>query len=155
MGLETATYINGLVNTNPTAGDPVSQGDDHLRLIKSTILSTFPNISGAMTLTHTQLNQLDVKSLASSGYQKTPSGLIIQWGSGVFSDATSATFPIAFPTACLQLVIGPANYDNTKADYQKVVAIAAYNTTTTGFTASSSRGVLTGALAGTWIAVGY
>lgn len=57
-GLETGTYINSLVNTNPTASDPVSQADDHLRLVKSTILSTFPNITGAVTATHSQLNQV-------------------------------------------------------------------------------------------------
>ena len=56
MGLETGTYIDSLNASNPTATDAVSIGDDHLRLIKSTILSSFPAISGAMTLTHTELN---------------------------------------------------------------------------------------------------
>ena len=56
MALETATYISGLVATNPLSSDPKSQGDDHLRLIKSTILATFPNITGAVTATHTELN---------------------------------------------------------------------------------------------------
>ena len=59
MGLETSTYINGLVATNPTASDEKSQGDDHLRLIKSTVLSTFPNVAGAVTPTHTELNYVD------------------------------------------------------------------------------------------------
>ena len=45
-----------------------------------------------------------VSSLASSGYQKLPSGLIIQWGTVSVANAAanatnSATFPIAFPTA--------------------------------------------------------
>lgn len=35
-------------------------------------------------------------SLASSGYQKLPSGLIVQWGT---SGGGSVTFPISFPTA--------------------------------------------------------
>lgn len=56
MGLETATYIDGLVASNPTATDPKAQGDDHLRLIKAAILATFPSITGAVTRTHTQLN---------------------------------------------------------------------------------------------------
>lgn len=57
MGLETATYISGLNSANPVgASDPKSQGDDHIRLIKSTLLATFPNITGAVTLTHTQIN---------------------------------------------------------------------------------------------------
>lgn len=56
MGLETGTYIDDLVATNPTAGDLKSQGDDHLRLIKATIKASFPNISGPATLTHTELS---------------------------------------------------------------------------------------------------
>lgn len=57
MGLETATYISGLVATNPTGSDQKSTGDDHLRLIKSTLLATFPNVTGEVTATHTQINQ--------------------------------------------------------------------------------------------------
>ena len=34
----------------------MSQADDHIRLIKSTVKATFPNITGAVTKTHTQLN---------------------------------------------------------------------------------------------------
>lgn len=56
MGLESATYINGLVETNPTSSDNANQGDNHLRLIKATLKATFPNITGAVTATHTQLN---------------------------------------------------------------------------------------------------
>lgn len=59
MGLESATYINGLVSSNPTSSDGISAGDDHLRLLKATILATFPNITGAVTPTHTELNYVD------------------------------------------------------------------------------------------------
>jgi len=59
MGLETGTYIDSLNTSNPGATDSVAQGDDHIRLLKSTIKSTFPNITGAMTATHTELNLLD------------------------------------------------------------------------------------------------
>ena len=53
MGLETGTYISDLVATNPVSSDPKSQGDDHLRLIKSTVKTTFPNVTNAVTPTHT------------------------------------------------------------------------------------------------------
>ena len=40
-------------------------------------------------------------SLSGSGYQKLPSGLIIQWGTGVATSAGAAfTFPLTFPTVC-------------------------------------------------------
>lgn len=45
MGLETATYISGMVGSNPTVTDGVRQGDDHLRLIKNALQNTFPNAS--------------------------------------------------------------------------------------------------------------
>lgn len=57
--LETGTYISDLVVTNPTSNDTASQGDDHIRLIKNTVKTTFPNITGAVTPTHTELNYVD------------------------------------------------------------------------------------------------
>ena len=56
MALESAPYINSLDINNPTATDPKNQGDDHLRLIKSAIKASFPNVAGAATPTHTELN---------------------------------------------------------------------------------------------------
>jgi len=48
------------------------------------------------------------RSFTSNGYQKLPSGLILQWGTlPVDYDQTSTvvTFPIAFPTACLGALV--------------------------------------------------
>lgn len=60
MPVESVTYISDLVATNPIgATDPKSQGDDHIRNIKSAIKTTFPNITGAVTPTHTELNFVD------------------------------------------------------------------------------------------------
>jgi len=70
MALETAAYIDGLVETNPTGSDSISQGDDHIRLIKKVILDTFPNITGAVTATQTTLNTIGTG---------IPTGGIIIW----------------------------------------------------------------------------
>jgi hypothetical protein len=61
MGLETASYISQLVATNPLATDPISQGDDHLRLIKSVLQTQFSGLSGttAVTSSGTEMNLLD------------------------------------------------------------------------------------------------
>jgi len=68
MGLEAATYISGLVATNSVGAiDPRSQGDDHLRLIKSVLLATLPALTGAVTATHTELSQLHGGALTSIG----------------------------------------------------------------------------------------
>lgn len=58
MALEAPTFISDLVATNPTPGDPKSQGDDHIRNTKYVLKMTFPNVSGAITPTHTQLNYM-------------------------------------------------------------------------------------------------
>ncbi len=47
MALESATYIDGLVISNPTGSDNISQGDEHLRLIKKVLKNTFPNADSA------------------------------------------------------------------------------------------------------------
>lgn len=56
MALETGTYISDLVATNPTGSDPLAFADDHLRLLKGTLKNTFPNVTGAISKTHTQIN---------------------------------------------------------------------------------------------------
>lgn len=50
MSLEDGSYISDLIATNPGGGDPKSQGDDHLRLIKSVLKQTFPEADGAIRL---------------------------------------------------------------------------------------------------------
>jgi cytolysin (calcineurin-like family phosphatase) len=64
MALETGTYINSLNAANPASTDGLSQADDHLRLIKSTIKSTFANIDAAVTATEDDLNILTGASAA-------------------------------------------------------------------------------------------
>lgn len=59
MALETGTYISDLTSTNPTSTDPKSQGDDHIRLLKSTVKATLPNVTGAVTATQAELNIMD------------------------------------------------------------------------------------------------
>jgi hypothetical protein len=66
MALESGTYINSLVATNPAATDALAAADDHMRLIKSTIKNTFPNIDAAITATEDELNILDGATLSTS-----------------------------------------------------------------------------------------
>ena len=42
MALETGNYISSLVKTNPVSSDNVSEGDDHLQLIKKILKQNFP-----------------------------------------------------------------------------------------------------------------
>ena len=56
MGIETFQYIDDLNASNPTSTDNVSEGDNHIRGIKPTLKNTFPNVTGAITPTETELN---------------------------------------------------------------------------------------------------
>jgi len=60
MGLESVTHLDDLDATNPVGTDPRSEGDDHIRNIKSMLLTDFPGISGIVTSTHSELNFVDV-----------------------------------------------------------------------------------------------
>lgn len=50
MGLETGTFISDLVSSNPPSTDLESQGDDHLRLIKSVLQASFPGANRAFPI---------------------------------------------------------------------------------------------------------
>ena len=54
MGLETGTYVADLNAANPTSTDPKSQGDDHLRLVKSVLKNTFAGFPGLIVVTGTE-----------------------------------------------------------------------------------------------------
>lgn len=58
MAVENATYIAQLDETFPGSGESKAQGDDHLRLIKRVLKQTFPNLTGAVTLSQTAINAL-------------------------------------------------------------------------------------------------
>ena len=95
MALESGTFIDSLNASNPTSTDIVSQADDHLRLIKSTIKATFPNIDAAVTATPAALNaatsfDLPAASIIAFAGSSAPSGFLICDGSAV-SRTTYAT----------------------------------------------------------------
>lgn len=58
MTIETATYIGSLNAAYPAATDQIPEGDDHIRLLKSTIKATFPNVSAAVTPVAADFNLL-------------------------------------------------------------------------------------------------
>ena len=59
MTVESASYISQLNTSNHAASDNISEGDDHLRLIKSVLQTQFPNLATtAVTQTSAQMNKL-------------------------------------------------------------------------------------------------
>ena len=84
MGVETATFISQLSATNPLATDPISEGDDQIRLVKDVLQKQFTtlgaaavtttagelNILDGVTATYTELNYLDITTLGTSEASK-------------------------------------------------------------------------------------
>lgn len=82
--------------------DPIGSGQAARDWAYSWAVGAFPNFSHFGS------------SLAANGYQRLPSGLILQWGAlalpdvpeGNYAFSQYAAFPIAFPNACLQVIPG-------------------------------------------------
>lgn len=58
MTVESATYPPQLNTAWPTSADWVSEGDDHIILLKTVVKTTFPNVAGAVNASHIELNYL-------------------------------------------------------------------------------------------------
>ncbi|MGL5566645.1 MAG: phage baseplate protein [Plesiomonas sp.] len=59
MTVEVANYISQLNNAYPRNRDLIKEGDDHIRLTKAVLQSTFPGMNKAVTATSDKLNKLD------------------------------------------------------------------------------------------------
>ena len=53
MALDSANYIDELSITDPTATDPVSEGDDQIRTVKRAVKQSFPSVDIAVNAIHT------------------------------------------------------------------------------------------------------
>jgi hypothetical protein len=135
MGLEVATYIHQLVTTNPVgASDLKSQGDEHLRLIKSTLQATFAAIAGAVTASHTELNYV---TGVTSAIQTQLNGKAATSHAHSAADLTSGTipdarFPATLPAASgvnLTSLNASALASGTVADARLSANAALYNAT--------------------------
>lgn len=66
MALETVQDIDDLVITNPTASDPKSAGDDHIRNIKIALKNGFPGFTGSVIVTGTDGGSANTYTLSPS-----------------------------------------------------------------------------------------
>lgn len=91
------------------------------------------------------------RSLAASGYQKLPSGLILQWGTAVTpsNGTTTVGFNIAFPTAAL-IAMGniPSSGFSTFSVNISAITTTQMNVRTTNNNAATEAGFY-------WFAIGY
>ena len=77
MGIETGNFISNLNSANPLSSDNVSEGDDHLRLLKNVLKKTFPagtNDSGPEQAVQVIIAKSSAPTISGSAAQST--GLI-------------------------------------------------------------------------------
>ena len=159
MGLESATYISQLVATNPTATDAISQGDDHLRLIKSVLQAQFSGLSGTtavtssgaelnildgVTATATELNYLDITTLGQSEESKV---LTADANGDVTIEDGAFDFDVASHDGTNGLKLGGTLVTSSAAELNKLDGVSVtsteidYNDVTTLGTVQTSKTV--------------
>ena len=83
MAVESASFISQLSASNPAAGDNISEGDDHLRLIKTVLQTQFPNLGAvAARPTAAQLNKLGFET-----------GSVMMWAAAA-APSTTTFYPV-------------------------------------------------------------
>ncbi len=87
MALESASWVTQLNSSNPTATDPVSEGDDHLRMLKTVLKNSFPSTSTAAIIPNVS---------GQSGKYLTTDGTDTSWGT---VSAASPGFAVAMAIA--------------------------------------------------------
>jgi hypothetical protein len=117
------------------------------------------NVANAVTATEAvALGQFGALA-ASSGYQRLPGGVIVQWGTNAVGAPSSVTFPIAFPNACLCVVVNEGNANSGAWGAARPTVHGAQSFTTSGYTAWaeswSGSGWTSGSITQCYIAIGY
>ncbi len=110
MPLETGDYIADLNPANPLGTDPVSAGDDHVRLVKKCTQQSFPNVDAAINFTPTEANALTGRTVGFTGEIRMFSG-----AAGSIPDnwllCDGSAIPIDGTWADLIALIGPNTPD--------------------------------------------
>lgn len=149
--LQTARTING-TSFNGSANITTANWGTSRTI---TIAGVGKSVNGSANVTWS-LAELGIDALKNpSGWQKLPSGIIIQWGTRTvaFNDSLSAvTFPIAFPTSNLWATVGNRT---SLGGLNKPIHIVG-TPTTTGMNLRGDGGTSVGGTAyGDWIAIGF
>lgn len=90
--------VNSIFDLNalwPTAADPKSDGDDHLRMIKSILKITFPAFKGVMPIAHDQIASKDF--VTQTAFSAALPGQAGNAGKVLYTDGTSASWQQPYP----------------------------------------------------------
>lgn len=127
MPVDSSTYVGNFDTAAPAGSDPASELDNNIRQVKTAAKNSFPNITGAVTATHTELNyvdgvtaaiqtQLDAKApTASPTFTGTPAAPTAIAGTGTTQIATTAFVQAA--VASVNALTGIAASYNSAASF--------------------------------------
>ena len=95
MTIETALYPNQLNATLPPQSDIVREGAGHLRLLKTVVKTTFPNLGGAWNATQTEANYIVGVTSPIQAQINSKGAIAGQTWTGVHVFSGTATLPAA------------------------------------------------------------
>lgn len=137
---------------------PRSQADSLYALIAGSSGQTFSVANAASSTQAVALGQF-AASMTTGGYQKLPSGLIVQWGNNAVGAPSTVTFPIAFPNACFSVVVSESNASAGTWGAARPTIHGAESFTTTNYTAWAEAWTGStwagGSISQAFIAIGY
>lgn len=141
MTVESATYISQLDPSLPASGAPKSEGDNHLRLLKSVLQTQFPNFgTNAITASYAEVNYLVGVTSAIQGQIDAKGAISGQAWTGThnFIGAT-----ITVPTAT-------AGDSSTKAASTAFVAGVAFSSALPGQAGNTNKFTRTDGTTASW-----
>lgn len=86
MSVESASWVTQLDSANPVVGDPVGEGDDHLRMIKTVLKNSFPSTSTSAIVPNMS---------GQSGKYLTTDGTDASWGTVEAGDPAGTAVAMA------------------------------------------------------------
>jgi hypothetical protein len=113
--VESVTYINDLNASYPESGTGVSDGDDHIRNLKTAIKATFPNVNGAISATDEDLSRIAGANAATFTFSSGNCGV------GTASPGTYGQFAVYNATGTiLAAIVGQPTTSHLRISYTGV-----------------------------------
>lgn len=147
-GIESATWIKDFNSANPDTNDDVSQGDNHIRLMKTVLLASLPNIGHA---TYLEQDRLDVASGATTNIGAAASNYInITGTTGITAfDSVAAGIVrlirfnavLTITNSASLIVPGAANFTSAAGDHAYAVSRGSGNWTITGISRANGEAI--------------
>lgn len=108
MAVETGTIISDFDVAKPAGTEPKSILDDQIKWVKSALLATFANITGAVTATHTDLNKVGVTQSPGDNTTAPASTAFVQAAIATVNAQTATT--VAVVSGTTQTAVAGSHY---------------------------------------------